>query len=126
MAGEIAKPFVSAKVSQQEVHSSALLKQAAFWIWKVNAVSAQFRFDFPPDVVAAREAVFQQMRSLLSENTLSAIREASRLQLDWLQRYPDDYVMMDAGEVLSMSEGAILATEPQPDFNLPDLASEQL
>ena len=77
-------------------------------------MNSKFRFDFPPEVVAERTLVFEQMFSWSKENTLHAVQEASRLQLDWLRRYPDDYVMIDAGEVLSMSEGAILAIERQP------------
>lgn len=68
------------------------------------------RFDFPSEVVQKREEVFKRMRQLLEQNTLIAIEEACRLQLDWLRRYPDDYVMIDAGEVLGKSHDALLAT----------------
>ncbi|MDQ2686860.1 MAG: hypothetical protein M3Y28_03230 [Armatimonadota bacterium] len=77
-------------------------------------MAINFRVDFPPDVVAQREQALDEIRQLLACDTLASVRAAIRIQVDWLDRYPNDYVMWDAGELLAMSEDAILATEPEP------------
>ena len=69
-----------------------------------------FRFDFPPQVLAEREQVVSEILRLMTEDTLPAIREACRMQLSWLERYPDDYAMLDLGESLWMLADAIEAT----------------
>jgi hypothetical protein len=70
------------------------------------------RFDLPSEVVAQRGESLVAIRRLLAEDTLEATRRAAAIQREWLDQYPDDYVMWDAGEVLAMTENAILATEP--------------
>lgn len=73
-----------------------------------------FRTDLPQEVVTHREQVQSEIRRLIAQDTLESVRQAIRLQMSWLERYPDDYVMWDIGEVLGKLEDAILATEPQP------------
>ncbi len=89
-------------------------------------MALKFRFDFPPEVVAEREQVFAKMRGLVSENTLPAIKQACILQTEWLKRYPDDYAMIDAGEMLGMSESALTATAHNHDALLSPVTHEQL
>lgn len=72
------------------------------------------RFEYPPEVVRQRDQLYKQILALLAENTLESVREAVRLHSFWLNKYPEDYVALDTGEVLSMSLSALLAAEPQP------------
>ena len=88
-------------------------------------MAGKFRFDFPSEVVQEREEVFKVMRHLLSQNTLSGVQEACRLQLDWLRLYPDDAVMIDAGEVLGKSHDALLVTTTQDTASFLSSADEQ-
>ena len=69
--------------------------------------TSEFRFDFPPPVLAEREQIINGILRLMTEDTLPAIQEACRMQLSWLDRYPDDYVMLDLGESLWMLADAI-------------------
>jgi hypothetical protein len=71
--------------------------------------------DFPPEVVQEREQVYTRIRELLAEQTLEAVCEARRLHMEWLARYPNDYVALDAGEVLAMAEEAHRRTDTFAD-----------
>lgn len=64
------------------------------------------RYDFPSEVVEERRRVYARVRELLFEQTTEALQEANCLHLNWLERYPDDAVALDAGEVLAMSLSA--------------------
>ena len=86
----------------------------------------KYCFDFPPEVVAEREQVFDRMRGLLSKNTLPAIQQACGMQTEWLKRYPDDYAMIDAGELLGMSQSALTTTEHNHVDLLSSAIDEQL
>jgi hypothetical protein len=44
-------------------------------------MSIKLRFDFPPEVVEEREALFSRVRELLAEETLSAVEQARRMHL---------------------------------------------
>lgn len=77
-------------------------------------MAIKLRTDFPQDVVVQREQVQADIRRLIVLDTLETVRQAIRLQMSWLERYPDDYVMWDIGEVLGKLEDAILTTEPEP------------
>ncbi len=72
--------------------------------------TSSFRFEFPPQVLAEREQIISEILRLMTEDSLPAIQEACRMQLSWLERYPDDYVMLDLGESLWMLADAIEAT----------------
>ena len=74
-------------------------------------MSVTFRFDFPPEVDAKREQLFDDIRALLAAQTWEGVRHAIALQRAWLDMYPGDYYVMDIGEVLGKSEAAFLATE---------------
>lgn len=67
----------------------------------------KFRYEFPPDVEAERETVFEVIRKGLSMGTQVSVTEASRAQLAWLERYPDDYAMWDIGEPISLLADAL-------------------
>lgn len=69
-------------------------------------MTERLRLDFPEEVVRERTGVYDRIRALLAEQTLPAIQQAKRLHLEWLRRFPDDYVALDAGEILAMSESA--------------------
>lgn len=77
-----------------------------------------FRFDFAPEVVAERSLVLQRIRDLLTQDTRETVQEAGELQRAWLDRYPDDAIMWETGEVLAMTEDALQRimplTEPVP------------
>ena len=73
------------------------------------------RFDFPPEVVAERDVVFDQINRLTATQSLEAVRKAVDLHREWCERHPDDYVALDAGSHLSMFYDAILATEGDKD-----------
>lgn len=78
---------------------------------KTNSSNAtSLCFDFPPQVLAERKQATDQILRLMTENTLPAIREACRVHHAWLDRYPNDYVMLDLGESLWMLADAIEAT----------------
>ncbi len=70
-----------------------------------------FGLNFSPEVSAEQEAITEQILRLMSENTLASVQEACRLHSAWLQRFPDDYVMLDLGGSLWMLADAIGATE---------------
>lgn len=69
------------------------------------------RFDFPPEVDAKREQLFDNIRALLAAQTRDGVRRAIALQRAWLEEYPGDYYVMDIGEVLGKSEAAFLISE---------------
>ena len=69
-------------------------------------MAMKLRFDFPPEVVDERRMVYGKIKNLLARQTLEAVVEARQLHLDWLRKHPDDYVALDAGEVLAMTESA--------------------
>jgi hypothetical protein len=80
------------------------------------------RFDFPAEVVQERTALYKRILTLLAGQTYEAAQEANRLHLEWLQRYPDDYVALDAGEVISKT---VSAYEREVSTALPDQAAQQ-
>lgn len=84
--------------------------------------TSAFRFDFPPQVLAERGQVVNEILRLMAEDTLLAIREACRMQLSWLERYPDDYIMLDLGESLWMLADAIEATAGELSAEEPALS----
>jgi hypothetical protein len=67
-------------------------------------MSTKLRFDFPPEVVCERSQLYDRIFDLLAQHTPEAFEEAKELHLNWLERYPNDYVALDAGEVIAMSE----------------------
>ncbi len=67
----------------------------------------KFRYEFPSDVEAERETVFEVIRHGLSLGTQASVTEASLAQLAWLERYPDDYAMWDIGEPISLIADAL-------------------
>ena len=67
----------------------------------------KFRHEFPQDVEAEREIVFEVIRRGLSTDTPASVTEASRAQIAWLDRYPDDYAMWDIGEPIAMLADAL-------------------
>jgi len=69
-------------------------------------MATKLRFDFPPEVVEERRIVYGKIQELLARQTQEAVVEARQLHLDWLSKHPDDYVALDAGEVLAMAESA--------------------
>lgn len=75
----------------------------------------KFRYQFPPEVEAEREPVFDAIRRGLAAGTPTSVAEASRAQKAWLERYPDDYAMWDIGEPISLLSDAleIIAREEQ-------------
>ena len=72
--------------------------------------TSAFRFDFPPQVLVEREQIVSEILRLMAEDTLPAIREACRMHNAWMDRYPNDYVMLDLGGSLWMLADAIEAT----------------
>lgn len=77
-------------------------------------MAVTYRFDFPPDVLAEREKVFQEIEDLLLLRTVVAADEAAALHLGWTIKHPDDYVALDCGSDISRLRDAIIATEPSP------------
>ncbi len=77
-------------------------------------MSVAFRFDFPPDVLEERDKVFQEIEELLLLRTVDAAEKAVALHRAWVERYPDDYIALDAGSHLLMLYDAIIATEQSP------------
>ena len=71
---------------------------------------SEFRVEFPAEVLVERKRVTDQILRLMTKNALPAIREACRMHNAWLDRYPDDYVMLDLGGALWMLADAIEAT----------------
>ena len=67
----------------------------------------EWQFEFSPEVTAEREQVVAAIRRLMADDTQGAVREACRMQLTWLERYPNDYGMLDLGESLWMLTDAI-------------------
>ena len=74
-------------------------------------MSVTLRFDFPPEVDAKRERLFDNIRALLTAQTEEGVRRAIALQRAWLEEYPGDYYVMDVGEALSKSEAASPTSE---------------
>lgn len=73
----------------------------------------RLRFDFPPEVVEERAATYERIVNLLAKQTYEAAREANALHLEWLRRYPEDGIALDAGEVISKTVSAYECEEPQ-------------
>ena len=69
-------------------------------------MAMKLRFDFPPEVIEERGIVYGKIQELLARQTREAVVEARQLHLEWLSKHPDDYVALDAGEVLAMTEAA--------------------
>lgn len=67
----------------------------------------EWQFEFPAEIMAEREQVVAAILRLMAEDTQSAVQEACRMQLAWLERHPDDYGMLDLGESLWMLADAI-------------------
>lgn len=67
--------------------------------------------NFSLNVSAEQKAVIEQILRLMAENTLASVQEACRLHSAWLERFPDDYAMLDLGGSLWMLADAIEATE---------------
>lgn len=65
--------------------------------------------EFRSEVSAEREAIIGQVLRLMAENTLAAVQEACLLHSAWLDRFPDDYAMLDLGGSLWMLADAIEA-----------------
>lgn len=61
----------------------------------------KLRLDFPPEVVEERAATYERIVDLLAAQTYEAAQEANALHLEWLRRYPEDGIALDAGEVIS-------------------------
>src|SRR5438128_2114028 len=78
---------------------------------EVRVMATKLRFDFPSEIVEERSRVYGKIQELLARQTLDAVVEARQLHLDWLQKHPDDYVTLDAGEVLAMTESAYRQSE---------------
>lgn len=70
-----------------------------------------FSLNFSPEVSAEHEAIIEQILRLMAENTPASVQEACRLHSAWLQRFPDDYVMLDLGGSLWMLADAIEVTK---------------
>ena len=64
------------------------------------------KLDQPPDVIRARTALYKKVMDLLAAQTYDAAREANRLHLEWLSEHPDDYIALEAGEVVSKTISA--------------------
>ncbi len=75
----------------------------------------KFRYEFPPEVEAEREPVFEAIRRGLTAATPASVAEASRAQRAWLERYPDDYAMWDIGETISLLADALEADSHAED-----------
>lgn len=75
-------------------------------------MAVTYRFDFPPDVLAEREKVFQEIKDLLLLWTVAAADKAAALHLGWMIKHPDNYVALDCGSDISRLRDAIIATEP--------------
>lgn len=90
-------------------------------IWE----SSGFQVEFPTEVLAERKRVIDQILSLMTENTLPAIREVCRMHNAWLDRYPDDYVMLDLGGSLWMLADAIKATTKAATADEPALSASR-
>lgn len=67
----------------------------------------EWQFDFPLEVMAEREQVVAAILRLMAEDTQESVQEACRTQHTWLERYPNDYGMLDLGEPLWMLADAI-------------------
>ncbi len=67
----------------------------------------KWQFELPPEVMTEREQVVATILRLMAEDTQEAVQEACRTQVAWLERYPDDYGMLDLGESLWMLADAI-------------------
>ena len=78
-------------------------------------MATKLLFDFPPEVVEERSIIYGKIQELLARQTQEAVVEARQLHLDWLRKHPDDYVALDAGEVLAMTESAYSQGEDSID-----------
>ena len=87
-------------------------------------MSQAFRFDFPPEVVQEREQVFTEIFDKLSDQTREGLEQAICLYRDWTLRFPDDFVALDFGSTLAMSEAAYATTERSDDVTHPTVPRE--
>lgn len=62
-------------------------------------------------VNAEQKDTVEQVLRLMKESTSASVQEACRLHSAWLERFPDDYAMLDLGGSLWMLADAIGATE---------------
>lgn len=67
----------------------------------------EWQFDFPPEVQAERETVIAAQVRAMQERTAEVMREAQEMALAWLDRYPRDYGLLDAGKPVAMLADAI-------------------
>jgi len=74
-------------------------------------MSTRTTFELSRDARAERQALRETILHLMAENSLSSLRTAQEQLSGWLERYPDDYMMREAGEVLARSEEALLAVQ---------------
>ena len=84
--------------------------------------ASAFRFDFPPQMLAEREQIVADILRLMTEDTPTAIREACRMHNAWMDKYPNDYVMLDLGSSLWMLADAIEATTGKVSAEEPALS----
>jgi len=69
-------------------------------------MTAESRTDFLAEVAQERTEVYARIAELLREQTYEAAKKANAMHLDWLRKHPDDYIALDAGEVISKSLSA--------------------
>jgi len=84
--------------------------------------TSAFRFDFPPQMLAEREQIVAEILRLMTEDVPTAIREACRMHNAWMDRYPNDYVILDLGSSLWMLADAIEATTGKVSAEEPALS----
>jgi len=80
----------------------------------VLSIAITYRYDFPPDVLAEREKVFQEIEDLLLLRTVAAADKAVALHLDWVLKHRDDYMALDYGSDICRLRDAIVAVAPLP------------
>jgi len=56
---------------------------------------------------AHRSQLWQDIDALLNLKKLSAVREASQLLREWIDKHPDDHYSRDGAEEVAMMEGAL-------------------
>ena len=67
----------------------------------------EWQLEFPLEVQAERELVIDAQVRAMHEGTAEAVREAQEMALAWLDRYPRDYGLLDAGEPIAMLADAL-------------------
>ena len=66
---------------------------------------------FPPDVLAERAKVFQEIENLLLLRTVAAADQAVTLHRAWAEQHPHDYMALDYGSDINRLRDAIIVTE---------------